>query len=155
MNGKRCDAMWADKAGLFRKMWAADPWLQRTPGRKSCWDVQRDDKKRKQTASAFFDETFRGVHCDSNWFEGNYGMLGSEYERPMFSRDAPALLGFDETIDGYCNREPKDNEYKDLYGDAIYHSNNCVAANINILSLCERATVDHVPNLSCYSCTAL
>ena len=61
--------------------------------------------------------------------QGNPGALGDAGAIPQFSRDAFALLGFDEGIDDYCrSRAPFG--YKDFL-----HADRCVAANVNILSL--------------------
>jgi hypothetical protein len=61
--------------------------------------------------------------------QGNPGALGDAGAIPQFSRDAFALLGFDEGIDDYCrSRAPFG--YKDFL-----HAERCVAANVNILSL--------------------
>ena len=66
-------------------------------------------------------------------YEGNKGSLGNEGQPPSFSADAPAVLGFDETIDGFCGRTEKKNAGK--YKDSWDHAKNCVQANLNILSL--------------------
>lgn len=67
LRGSTCDAMWADKAGLLRKMWADQPFMQRTQERLTCFVVRRDDTNGRQRAEQFFDETERGLHCNSNW----------------------------------------------------------------------------------------
>ena len=79
-------------------------------------------------------ETISGVHCDTNWYEGNPGLLGLEQQRPRFSADAPALLGFDETIDAYCSSQHDYNPDGASDG-GNWHASHCVATNLNILSL--------------------
>ena len=159
MSGARCDAMWADKAGLFRKMWAAEPFEQRSPTRGACWEVRRDLKE--TSANKFFRDTFKGAHCNSNWFEGNKGELGQDWKLPHFSGDAPALLGFDETIDSYCGAhrfgsdgKPK-NDYAP-YHNAYQHAKACVEGNFNILSLYgDRVPYNTCRNLEWQVCAAL
>ena len=66
-------------------------------------------------------------------YEGNPGEIGEGYAPrvtenwvwPHFERSAPALLGFDESIDRACSKvNPVDG-----------HANNCITSNLNILSL--------------------
>lgn len=129
--------MLRDDSHLFRRMWAAAPWQQRGPPVRgqhqalACWEVKRDDKTRRQSASTFFRETYRGTACRSNWYEGNNGELGEIDHVPMFSgNEAPALLGFDESIDAYCQSRQQGNNLR-YFG----HAGACVNANTNILSL--------------------
>ena len=125
--------MWKDPAGLLRKMWSAQPWKQRTPNAPDCWQRKRDEPSRSQPASTYFRETFEGAHCQSNWFEGNKGSLGGETHTVQFTEAAPAVLGFDETIDQYCGAKAKSNGGK--YKDAWPHARQCIEADVNILSL--------------------
>eukprot|EP00966_Prymnesium_polylepis_P114501 2645849-Prymnesium_polylepis.1 len=95
----------------------------------NCWERQRDHRDNAIAPERFFDETARGAACWSNWYEGNPGDLGQEDKLPTFSANAPALLGFDESIDGYCATHQT--------GQGRYngHAGNCINANLNILSL--------------------
>lgn len=69
-----------------------------------------------------------GVHPHSKRYVGNPGIN----EPPSYTADAPALFGFDETIDEYCSSHPKENgDYEGGHG----HANNCIRSNLNILSL--------------------
>ena len=55
------------------------------------------------SARRFFHEALASdKKCDVNWYEGATGNLGAGGSRPRFSRDAPALLGFDDTIMDVC-----------------------------------------------------
>jgi hypothetical protein len=101
----------------------------------------------------FFRETKEGVHCDSNWYEGNFGKLGRMNSRPEFSAMAPALLGFDETIDRFCDAEHT------YFDNGIYdrknHAGNCVNSNNNILSLYgDRVRYNICRNLEWQVCAA-
>ena len=66
-----------------------------TPERPACWERKRDAPHLELDPHQFFQETANGVHCGSNWYEGNYGGM------PPFTAAAPALLGFDDYIAGY------------------------------------------------------
>ena len=48
-----------------------------------------------------------------------------------YRSDAPALFGFDGSIDRFCNNRPKPNPYD----GGIGHANSCIRSNINILSI--------------------
>lgn len=116
----------------MRKMWAAAPYQQRRSGEPNCWDARRDATRARQDASTYFAETWSGTHCGSNWYEGNPGQLGESRHVPTFNADAPALLGFDETIDEYCAAQPKRNGHPE---GGHWHASQCIASNLNILSL--------------------
>ena len=101
-------------------------------------------------SSTFFDETLQGRHCDSNWYQGNAGTLGTV--GPDFSKaHAPALLGFDESIDEYCGQHLDGNQDRNIRG----HATRCVAANLNILSLYgDRLPYNICRNLEWQMCAA-
>ena len=75
-----------------------------------------------------------------NWYTGNEGALGDANTlgpaepkaKHHFKADkeAPALLGFDESIDGYCQNNGGKHD-----GSASGHAIQCVQAQVNILSL--------------------
>jgi len=133
-----------------------DAWKQRDRWGQACFDSMRDNKHRPMKASTFFDETAQGAHCDTNWYEGNTGILGAQNTRAKYSADAPAVLGFDETIDQYCERQPKVNVNKNEYSGAYSHAFNCVAANVNILSLYgQRLPYNLCRNFEWQTCAAL
>eukprot|EP00966_Prymnesium_polylepis_P238654 5519330-Prymnesium_polylepis.3 len=76
-------------------------------GSEACWAVARTVRQKEpQPAATYFDEVLSGAHCGSNWYEGNPGALGRQDAQPAFSGPlAPALLGFDESIDDFCAHE--------------------------------------------------
>lgn len=111
LSAATCEAALGDEAGLMRKMWAASPFQQRQPGTVDCWNVRRDSTRAHLDASRYFADALSGAHCPSNWYNGNPGTLGMQV--PTFSGDAPALLGFDETIDTYCAAQPATNTAPD------------------------------------------
>ena len=83
----------------------------------------------------FWTNVRQGSSCSRNWYTGNAGTLGQvsggpdkSWVTPRFTaRAAPALLGFDENIEDYCQRHSEDN--------VAGHAEQCVHANVNILSL--------------------
>jgi len=107
-------------------------WVDREP----CWSVRRESPTTWQSADSYFRETIIGAHCDSNWYEGNGGTLGEPQNHlpsDFTTEDAPALLGFDESIDQYC--ATKLHEAHPNMRPVFGHAANCVHANQNILSL--------------------
>jgi hypothetical protein len=134
--------MLRDPTHLFRRMWSAEAWARMRPGAAACWERKRDDPRAHITAEAFFEETRGGTHCDANWYEGNSGPLGEPSHRaPLY--EAPALLGFDESIDEACTN---------LDGQ---HAESCVHANMNILSLYgDRIPYNLCRNLEWQTCAA-
>lgn len=84
----------------------------------------RDRPGKWQNVDTFFQSTHAGQYCRTNWYEGNWGALGWENHIQHFKKDAPALLGFDEDIDWFCQRH-----------DGCSHAECCVQTNNNILSL--------------------
>lgn len=150
MTSEKCDMMLRDPTHLFRRMWAAEAWAKQQPDEPRCWDQSRDQHGEKdQTSDVFFNDILHGTMCESNWYEGNPGALGDAGAIPQFSRDAFALLGFDEGIDDYCrSRAPFG--YKDFL-----HAERCVAANVNILSLYgQRVPYNICRNLEWQACAA-
>jgi len=57
-------------------------------GGEPCWG--RNDGGR-----SYFENVLMGTSCDNNWYEGFMGWQ-------EWNGDAPAVLGFDSSIDGYC-----------------------------------------------------
>ena len=123
--------MLSDPGHLFRRMWAAEAWGKMAPGRPACWERQRDHAHLNQDSPEYFDKILNGAFCNTNWYEGNAGELGDATRLPYFSDDAPALLGFDESIDDYCQERLRAKGDTGQYG----HAGNCVVSNLNILSL--------------------
>jgi len=113
-------------------MWAAEPWLLRKDDMASCWDRKRDAHDQWQSAQDYFLNARWGGSCNTNWYEGNAGghdenILGAQNFLPTgwFPHDAPALLGFDESIDEHCW----------AHGGFGSHAMACIHAGFNILSL--------------------
>jgi len=146
--------MLKDPTHLFRKMWDAEPWMQRHEWKPSCFQRKRDGFWVAQETHVFFQETKAGKHCDTNWYEGNNGPLGYQDSRPQFSDQAPALLGFDETIDQFCK-----DERKQWFDNKFYpqdHAGSCLNSNHNILSLYgKRVQYNLCRNLEWQVCAAL
>lgn len=122
LNLPKCRALLADPTSRFHDLWAHDGWAVRHEWDQGCWGDNPDE---------FFAAAMRGDSCGRNWYEGNNGPLGygnggptQDWVWPHFSRNAPALLGFDENIDGWCHSSGGAN-----------HAPDCVRRNYNILSL--------------------
>ena len=149
LSHEKCHDLLRDSSHRFRRMWAAEAWAPMQPGQPACWETVRNRPKRSQMSSTFFDETLQGRHCDSNWYQGNGGTLGTV--GPDFSKThAPALLGFDESIDEYCGQHLEGNQAH-IRG----HATRCVAANLNILSLYgDRLPYNICRNLEWMTCAA-
>lgn len=130
-NVGHCAASLRDPSHVFRRMWAANPWENIRPGRDKCWERERDHKSRRQSAYTFFGATVNGDYCATNWYEGNWGVLGQPDSLPSFEDDAFGLLGFDESIDDYCDDALRRKSIK----SADDHAGRCVDASLNILSL--------------------
>lgn len=123
LSSEMCHAMLRDPTHLFRRMWSAEAWAHMQPGASVCWERKRDERWKPIPAATFFEEASAGTHCDSNWYEGNSGDLGKHDYRTTFAKEAPALLGFDETIDKACSNHDGQ------------HAKSCIRASKNILSL--------------------
>ena len=74
--------------------------------------------------------TWEGTWCDQNWMQGTAQAPGPG-DRPHFTQPAPALLGFDETILGYCSHLVG----LDFDGGDLELAERCVRANKNVLRL--------------------
>ena len=126
-------------------MWATDAWMQRGGGRQDCWRWTQWGQQ--QTPRQYFYDTWQGAHCDNNWYSGNPNM----WWPPEYTTDAPAVFGFDESIDEFCSSRPKKNE---RFGSAGWpHANNCIRSNLNILSLYD-GTYNICRNLEWMVCAA-
>ena len=130
LSSSKCDAMLRDPSGLMRRMWTVDNAKQRTRHSAHCWDRKRD-AIHTQTPGGV-DEFFRvaqsGSLCSQqNWWEGAPSPIGDIGRPPTFTADAPALLGFDETIDAYCRSRPKPNaQAYEGVPDSWAHAKECV-----------------------------
>jgi hypothetical protein len=127
----RCELVWADPTSRLHDLWGSTGWrVRQRPYGSACWG---DDGER------FFEAAWEGTECATrNWYTGNEGDLGDPYGGPAspttrlarFTEDAPAVLGFDESIDHYCVSRGGWNP-----GGVSGHAISCVRANANILSL--------------------
>ena len=133
LDSTMCSAMLHDNSHIFRRMWAAEAWGRQDLDAPPCWAINREanGERKPQLAETYFSETMAGTHCDSNWFEGNVGTLGHAGQAPSFLNAAPALLGFDESIDDFCAQRLGGWDNAKDFG----HAQRCVAADLNILSL--------------------
>jgi len=109
--------------------------MRRQVDRPTCFARERDKFGNvAQDPLKFANDTKFGVHCKTNWYEGTVGLLGQRGSLPYFSNAvAPAVLGFDEDIDGFCGWEREHFQNSMSYFDT--HAGGCVNANHNILSL--------------------
>ena len=105
-------------------MWAnaANGWQGRGPGDQTCFG-DGDDARR------FFDETATGMHCNRNWLEGTH-------EWPVYSVDAPALLGFGGgSMLEYCLQVLGQKPRHVWWANSQEIADACVRAQKNILRL--------------------
>jgi len=124
-----CEELLKDASFVFRAMWGSEPWHKWDPAqglRGSCFERQRDNHAQWQHADTYFADTVSGTHCYNNWYEGNSGDLGVAHQPPHFAHPAPALLGFDESIEWFCSNAG---------GTESGHAEKCVQASINMLAL--------------------
>ena len=136
----KCDALFSIPEGRFRKIWGADGWRMRGPEMSACWFDKGNE---------FFDKAELGTNCGRNWYEGSGGQLGDgnlgpskAWIWPHFTRSAPALLGFDESIDGFCRGNGN-------------HADKSVLSNKNILSLFWPARYNTCANYEWQVCAAM
>lgn len=124
LNSRTCRALWQDPNSRFHDLWGQTGWVVRQWNEPGCWG---------NDGIRYFDDAWWGRSCDQNWYTGTPMQFGDWQKRgpvdqsvwPHFTKLAPALLGFDESIDEYCGKR----------GTGRQHSEICVNANVNILSL--------------------
>jgi hypothetical protein len=81
------------------------------------------------------------------------GLLGLPHRPPVFTEAAPPLYGFDEDIDGFCANRMRQVGME--ASNAFGHAGNCIAANVNILSLFgTRVQYNQCRNLEWQVCSA-
>lgn len=126
-----CDSSWCKTYeswvntddSKFLRMWGS-AWDFTKPGQRGCFD--------RFGGQRWFDGIFEGTWCDRNWLQGTAGQPRAN-DRPHFTAPAPALLGFDETILGYCS------QLVGLWFDGgdlnTELADRCVRANKNVLRL--------------------
>ena len=144
LNADQCTEFWQDPTHRFHELFGRIGWEVRTSTTGACWDESASSYGAGDGFERFWDGVRQGTFCDRNWYTGNEGGLGRwdggpthKWVQPHFTADrVPALLGFDENIDDYCEQgartwfEAKGGPYRN---DG--HANQCVRANVNILSL--------------------
>lgn len=92
-----CDAELSNwQSSVFYQLWGAG-WERHTVGVRTCWEEEPGG------ASAFFEAALRGDQCTDNWFTAAQGDLSDRTARVRFTGPAPAVLGFDGDIFGYCS----------------------------------------------------
>ena len=102
-----CQELWQNKSSRFHDLWSEAGWKVRKPGEPGCWGGD---------GSQYWDDAWWGRACSRNWYTGTPGFTADRqfghFETlgpsdptvsPHFTKAAPALLGFDETIDVYCD----------------------------------------------------
>lgn len=110
-----------DRNHKFHTLWGRYAWVNRDPGAEACWSYN----------SNYFEDALKPEECNVNWLEG---ASGGQWDRPQFAADAPALLGFDETIWDYCSEVAQQGNW----GGGDWNkelARRCVLANQNILRL--------------------
>lgn len=138
----RCEAYLQDPNSRLRKLWGDEVWKLRR-GSKACWDNAGG-------AEEFFSHVARGSSCDRNWYEGSPGQLGqwgpTDDDGPViFTASAPALLGFDDSIDMYVDN---------MDGGGGGHAAASVRHNANILQLFPPAEYSICVNYQWLVCAA-
>ena len=88
LNTKQCDALLRDEHGIFRQMWNKNGWRQ-VRDEEPCWGRQLWQQQQ------FFANVISGGSCNTDWYEGSIGWQN-------LPNDSPGVLGFDDSIDGYC-----------------------------------------------------
>ena len=141
LNPLQCSALFADRNSRFHQLWGEEGWVVQNNWNGPCWRHQ---------PNRFYDDALSGASCNRNWYEGNQGPLGRHdggptvsWVSPKFTGPAPALLGFDQNIDGWCGSGGND------------HAAGCVRSNYNILSLYSPAQYNTCRNFEWQMCAAL
>ena len=76
-------------------MWDAKPYMQRRDDRPTCFERVRDSSHAAQDPSSYASATKLGLHCATNWYEGNDdARLGSRNARASFTNNAPVWAAY-------------------------------------------------------------
>ena len=145
LNQAQCNALLADPTSRFHQLWGHEGWAVRHDWDEGCWGGDN------VSAAAFFADARSGTTCGRNWYEGNPGPLGRRDGGPTYDwvwphftdRRAPALLGFDENIDGWCHTHGGND-----------HAAGCIREGYNILSLYWPAQYNICRNFEWQLCAA-
>jgi hypothetical protein len=128
LTSNKCHALMSDATSKFWTLWGNKAWEKLPNGENGCWTDGGD----------FFENVLGGGQCDTNWYEGAKGNLGRSEMRPPFTAEAPALLGFDESIYAFCSTlvgQPTNFIKADGLDFNEELAQRCVDANINILRI--------------------
>ena len=156
LNADQCVSFWQDPHHRFHQLLGSGGWKVRHAGDGACWDTF--NRGFDVGFDGFWNSLKQGNECSRNWYTGNWGALGYREGggptlasvTPHFTAaHAPALLGFDENIEDYCQLNMGVTKEKG-------HAQQCVLANVNILSLYG----DQIPynvcrNLEWQTCAAM
>ena len=130
LTSNKCHALMSDPMSKFWTLWGNTAWEKLPNGKPGCWTGRFGE--------AYFDHILSGGQCDTNWFEGAKGALGRQETRPPFTTEAPALLGFDDSIYAFCSTlvgKPVNFIKSDGLDFNEELAERCVRANINILRI--------------------
>merc|ERR1711988_1717848 len=106
-----CERLFRDPGHLFRRMWGIESREQNHKSDEACWNRVRHAARESQPAEQYFEDVYSGRYCQlTDWYEG------CPFAHGWFDTSAPALLGFDYDITGYCN-------------------GNCDGTSVNILAI--------------------
>ena len=128
LTSNKCHALMSDPTSKFWTLWGSKAWEKLPNGENGCWTGGGD----------FFENVLGGGQCDTNWYEGAKGNLGRPEMRPPFTAEAPALLGFDESIYAFCSTlvgQPTNFIKANGLDFNEELAQRCVDANINILRI--------------------
>lgn len=115
-----CITILKNSTHKFHNLWGRIAYLYKNAeGNEACWSNKNN----------FFHEVLGQEQCDVNWLRG---ASDTEAFRPPFTKDAPALLGFDNTIVDYCTEKSHQSNWPQ--GDYFKEvARRCVQGNQNIL----------------------
>ena len=107
--------MLRDRSSKMSQLWGPQGWSKRSTGAPMC--------------GFSWDGALSGRGCNSNWY---FGILARTPTYPRPDEPAPALLGFDETIYGYCSSKNHQSETP-FNQDNAGLAHRCVQAQQNVL----------------------
>jgi len=111
--------------------WGAAGWQRRAPGSRACF---QDD-------SRFWENALSGKDCGRNWYEGASSQFGGWGARVSYPKhQAPAVLGYDESIFAWCcrvlgNRDVSGGGCGFHIGENTRLADTCIAASQSVLRL--------------------
>eukprot|EP00966_Prymnesium_polylepis_P275689 6369632-Prymnesium_polylepis.1 len=88
-----CSRLLANDGFMFRRMWAAEPWLKLAYDRPTCFSRTRDKGGADhQDANTFFDLTSNGLICSTNWYASLIRIPSVLFATPITDCAAPSVL---------------------------------------------------------------